>query len=165
MSAGLFCVHPNLAALSDTGGGLTGSYQFQKDPNNPNIGKQWLEQVGKPLIDNAFGGKNYLSFMTVDKGSGVDHYAVAETRLPSFLLALFPLSWETATSPYLLADQNLTSTVYVQAVDRIGNEQLSVFHRTHLFTTYELVFLGILIGVVFLSIYKRRRGRRPETNP
>jgi glycosyltransferase involved in cell wall biosynthesis len=32
MSAGLLCIHPNLAALSDTGGGLTTSYQFQDDP-------------------------------------------------------------------------------------------------------------------------------------
>lgn len=34
MSAGLLCVHPNLAALSDTAGGLTGMYQFDTDPND-----------------------------------------------------------------------------------------------------------------------------------
>lgn len=31
MSAGLVCVHPNLAALSDTSGGLTLSYQYQEN--------------------------------------------------------------------------------------------------------------------------------------
>ncbi len=33
MSAGLLCVHPNLAALSDTAGGMTFMYQYDKDPN------------------------------------------------------------------------------------------------------------------------------------
>jgi len=33
MSAGLICVHPNLAALSDTGAQLTSSYQFMDDMN------------------------------------------------------------------------------------------------------------------------------------
>jgi UDP-glucose:(glucosyl)LPS alpha-1,2-glucosyltransferase len=33
MSAGLLCVHPNLAALSDTGAQLTSSYQFMEDIN------------------------------------------------------------------------------------------------------------------------------------
>ncbi len=33
MSAGLFCVHPNLAALPDTSGGLTSMYQFHEDVN------------------------------------------------------------------------------------------------------------------------------------
>jgi glycosyltransferase involved in cell wall biosynthesis len=32
MSAGLMCVHPNLAALPDTSGGLTSMYQFDMDP-------------------------------------------------------------------------------------------------------------------------------------
>lgn len=33
MSAGLMCVHPNLAALSDTSGMLTTMYQYYSDPN------------------------------------------------------------------------------------------------------------------------------------
>ena len=33
MSAGLLCVHPNLAGLSDTSGNLTMMYQFIDDPN------------------------------------------------------------------------------------------------------------------------------------
>ena len=108
-----------------------------------------------------FGGREYLVFMAVDKGSGVDHYAVAESRVPSFLLPLLPLSWATATSPYVLADQNLTSTVYIKAVDRAGNERSSVFPPEHLFTGYEkAVLLGILIVLVFLWYLRwGRRGR------
>lgn len=33
MSAGLACVHPNLAALPDTSGGLTSMYQYQENPS------------------------------------------------------------------------------------------------------------------------------------
>lgn len=107
-----------------------------------------------------FNGKDYLMFMAVDKGSGVDHYAVAESRLPSFLFSLFPPSWHTTTSsPYVLADQKLTSTIYVKAVDRAGNERLSVFPPQHLFTAYEKwALLVILMGVAFL--WQRVQGRR-----
>ena len=33
MSAGCLCIHPNLAGLSDTSGGITSMYQFIQDPN------------------------------------------------------------------------------------------------------------------------------------
>ena len=33
MSAGCLCLHPNLAGLSDTSGGITSMYQFIEDPN------------------------------------------------------------------------------------------------------------------------------------
>jgi hypothetical protein len=98
-----------------------------------------------------FGGKNYLVFTAVDKGSGVAHYAVAESRVPLFLLRFFPLSWNETASPYLLDDQNLTSTVYVKAVDRAGNERLSIYPPRHPFTVYEIAaLLGILVLAVVL---------------
>ena len=110
-----------------------------------------------------FAGRDYLVFMAVDKSSGIDHYAVAESRVPSFLLPLLPLSWRVVTSPYVLADQNLTSTVYVKAVDRAGNERLAVFPLQHLFTVYEkAALLGILIGVALL--WQRGRRRRSGKN-
>ena len=110
-----------------------------------------------------FGGRSYLVFMAVDKGSGVDHYTVAESRFPSFLLRFFPLSWHVTASPYVPADQNLTNTIYLKAVDRAGNERLSVFPPQHLFSSYEkIVLLGILIGVVVLCY--RRWGRRFRKN-
>jgi hypothetical protein len=113
-----------------------------------------------------FDGRNYLVFTTVDKSSGVDRYVVAESRLPSFLFSIFPLLWTTArVSPYVIVDQNLTSTLYVKAFDRSGNERLSVFPPQHLFTTYEkMAFLVILIVFVFLWLYRSARGRRFRKN-
>ncbi len=114
--------------------------------------------------DSQFSGESYLVFMAVDKGSGIDHYAVAESRLPSFLFPLFPLAWHTAASPYVLADQNLTSTVYIKAVDRAGNGRLSIYPPSHLFTVYEkVVLIVILVGVVFL-FWRRWVGRRFNKN-
>ena len=112
-----------------------------------------------------FDGKNYLVFMAVDKGSGVDHYAVAESRVPSFLFWLFSPSWHApAISPYVLADQNLTSAVYIKAVDRAGNERLSVYPLRYLFTAYEIIVLFVILVVVVLlwkkKIWLRRRPRK-----
>lgn len=107
-----------------------------------------------------FDGRNYLVFSTVDKSSGVDHYTIVESRVPSFLLGLFKSSSRVTTSPYMVADQNLTSTIYITAMDRAGNEQLSIYPPQHLLTAYEkVILLGILIVVVLLW-RKRGRGRR-----
>lgn len=113
-----------------------------------------------------FDGRSYLVFTTTDKGSGIDHYAVAESRLPSFLLPLFPLSWNIgAMSPYVLKDQQLTSTVYVKAVDRAGNERLALYPPHRLFTAYEAVFLVILVGVALLVQRGWGRGKRYGKKP
>lgn len=110
-----------------------------------------------------FIGKAYVAFTTADKGSGVDHYIIAESRLPSFLFKFFPLTWIETASPYVLTDQNLTSTIYIKAVDRSGNERLSVYPLQHLFTVYEkVVLLVILIGAVLL--WQSRWGRRLRLN-
>lgn len=67
---------------------------------------------------DVFDGKYFLVFATVDKGIGVDYYEVMEvSRRDGADLE----SWQRAESPYLLEDQNLTSDVYVRAVDVAGN--------------------------------------------
>lgn len=114
-----------------------------------------------------FGGRFYLAFTAVDKGSGIDHYTVAESRVPSFLLPFLPLSFETTTSPYVLTDQNLTSTVYIKAVDRAGNERLVVFPPRHLLNGFEeTALLGILVAVVLLwqIVWRSGWGRRFRKN-
>jgi hypothetical protein len=62
MSAGLMCVHPNLAALPDTSGGLTSMYQFIQDHNkHANLFYTYLDHavqnVNKPEV------QNYLKFV------------------------------------------------------------------------------------------------------
>lgn len=107
-----------------------------------------------------FDGRKYLVFTAVDKSSGVDHYTVAESRAPSFLFWLFPPSRHTEMSPYAVIDQNLTSTVYVTAVDRAGNERVSVYPPEHFLTSYEKIILLVILTAVVLLWQRRGRGRR-----
>jgi hypothetical protein len=103
-----------------------------------------------PLIAGESGASSVV-FTAVDKGSGIDHYEVAEARI-----SLFGISYTKATSPYLLRDQSLTSTIYVRAIDRAGNARLALVHRTHLLTPLEWFVCAIIIGVMFLILWRRR---------
>lgn len=62
MSAGVFCLHPNLAGLSDTSGNLTSMYQFEEDPNiHANKFYHLLDH--SISIVNADNTQNYLRFV------------------------------------------------------------------------------------------------------
>lgn len=64
MSAGLMCVHPNLAALSDTSGGLTSMYQYDDDYNrHANAFMQHLEHAIN--VVNTEPAQQYLRFVKV----------------------------------------------------------------------------------------------------
>ena len=70
---------------------------------------------------NTFEGKWFISFVAQDKESGVDHYEAREQ-----VIGAATSSWSVATSPYVLQDQSLGSRVEVKAIDKNGNEQLSL---------------------------------------
>ena len=62
MSAGLMCVHPNFAALSDTSGGMTTMYQFNQDLNkHANVFYQYLDHAIRSVHQEEM--QNYLSFV------------------------------------------------------------------------------------------------------
>jgi len=66
MSAGLLCVHPNLAALSETSSGLTNMYQFNQDNNiHANIFLGNLEHAINLIINDGDNAniKNYLNLI------------------------------------------------------------------------------------------------------
>jgi hypothetical protein len=70
-------------------------------------------------------GKKYLVFLTIDKTSGVDHYEIERHYRGVALFGTVPTTkWETVKNPYLLRDQNL-GKIFVKAVDKAGNEQIS----------------------------------------
>lgn len=104
-----------------------------------------------------FDGQSYLVFSAVDKNSGIDHYEVAESRLPWFL----PLVWNDTGSPYLVNDQSGVSDIFIKAVDRAHNERITVFHRTHLLRPYEWVVLAMIMGVLCILYYMYMRDRAP----
>lgn len=64
MSAGLLCIHPNLAALTDTSGGLTAMYQFDQDLNkHANVFLNNLK-YGIQIVSNQ-NIQDYLKFVKV----------------------------------------------------------------------------------------------------
>jgi len=66
-----------------------------------------------------FDGKYFVSFVTTDQGSGMDHYEILEVPQGKGVGNI--VSWQKASSPYLLTDQTLGSDIYVRAVDKAGN--------------------------------------------
>lgn len=96
-------------------------------------------------------GRAYIAFSAVDKNSGVDHYEVAESRLP-----FAALEWKRAESPYVLNDQHGTSDAYVKAVDGAGNEQVSMSARQQLFRPHEWLVLVVLLAGALYYWYAKR---------
>ncbi|HEX9503771.1 MAG TPA: hypothetical protein VF974_05645 [Patescibacteria group bacterium] len=73
--------------------------------------EDFMPELGRdPKI---FGGKWFLSFTSQDKGSGIDHYEVAEGKA----------AFRNAKSPYLITDQELNQPIRVKAVAKNGNER------------------------------------------
>lgn len=66
-----------------------------------------------------FNGSYFVSFAATDQGSGMDHYEVLEVPQGTGIGNI--VSWQKASSPYLLTDQTLGSDIYIRAVDRAGN--------------------------------------------
>lgn len=108
---------------------------------------------------NLYDGKHVLVFATQDKGSGIDYYEVAERR--GFkTLSFGTLTYTRATSPYVLADQDLRSYIYVKAVDRSGNVRAITLSPVNLPLYYNLdVVAFILILLVGLGAILLRRHR------
>ncbi len=102
------------------------------------------------LFDNQW----FISFLTQDKGSGVDHYEIKEGWLGRY---------HPVTSPYQLADQDLGSKVYVKAIDKQGNFVISVLSPKNpgksyqKYAIYGIIILLILLLVAFLRNKKFKK--------
>lgn len=114
--------------------------------------------------DRVFDNKWFINFSTTDKQSGIDHYEIQETRSGS----IDADKWETASSPYVLKDQELHSYIYVIAIDRQGNERvIKVFPRNPLkwWQQYVGATVTIIVVIVFLgSIWYLRRRKQQKQN-
>ena len=100
-----------------------------------------------------FSGDAFLVFTAQDKGSGIDHYEILETRKK--LRDETKGEWEYVKSPYRLNDQSLKSFVYVRAVDRAGNVRVSIYvseerETTALTFVVFVLILFLVLGVFFL---------------
>lgn len=127
--------------------------------------ESFVPEIGQnPVIAN---GKWFLVFATQDKGSGIDHYEVKETRHKKVFsiqyLVFRERGWKVAESPYILQDQELRSYIFVKAVDKAGNVRIEKISPQNPLSWYENYENWITILIVFSILYlvyrvwKRRR--------
>jgi hypothetical protein len=106
--------------------------------------------------ENISEGKWFLAFDAKDNDSGVDHYEVYESLLEGYSDG----AWSEAESPYVLKDQNLSSYVYVKAVDGNGNGKVETFEPSNIrpWYSYFSFWIAVVFGglVVFFAIKKVR---------
>jgi len=125
----------------------------------------------------AFSGKYFIVFDTTDKQTGVSHYEVIEeplSRLSQFKWGEADAPWKHVTSPYVLKDQSLNSTLRVRAVDKAGNEYIATLVPDESLQTAPeskpiayMVYASILmvIVVVGVSVWYVSRRRKKLIDP
>ena len=111
--------------------------------------------------ESLFDGKWFLVFATQDKSSGIDHYEVKESRQKIFTLFQ---KWVLAESPYILADQELRSFIFMKAIDKAGNERIAKINPQNPLGWYEnyenwlIIILGLVIAVsVLQKIWQKKK--------
>jgi hypothetical protein len=116
---------------------------------------------------SVFGGEWFLIFSTQDKGSGLLHYEIAESkRIKSWgdaenMLPPKSARWVLAESPYLLEDQKLRSYIFIKAVDKEGNKRISVLPPQKPLAWYEnYLFYVIILSIVIVYIVWRSLRRK-----
>jgi hypothetical protein len=93
-------------------------------------------------------------FATQDKGVGLGHYEILESRRWWQPRGWFTSSdWVVAESPYLLRDQSLTSKISVKAIDKAGNERLSTLSSSQdFFIKADMKKWGILAAILLMTV-------------
>ncbi len=123
----------------------------------------------------AFTGRYFIVFSTTDKQTGISHYEVMEEPLAdvaTFAWGRGDAPWIRTTSPYVLKDQSLNSTIRVKAIDKAGNEYIATLVPDESLRSVPVAsyyYYGVLAGggVIVLSLlfivywlYRRQRIRK-----
>jgi hypothetical protein len=108
--------------------------------------------------DTAFSGQYFITWNTQDKQSGIDHYEIMEEPLAdlyAFRWGRADAPWVTAESPYVLKDQTLNSTIRVKAIDKAGNETITVLvpdEAVRSMSRDRIVTFAVVGGVLFILV-------------
>ncbi len=125
--------------------------------------------------ESAFSGDYFITFNSLDKQSGIDHYEVMEESFldfNAFKWGRADAPWIETESPYVLKDQALNSTIRVKAIDKAGNERIAVLVPDEALRKMSLdaiilvlTISGIIVLVLVLTSYAIwKRKRRMDTN-
>lgn len=128
--------------------------EIEKDDVLPEPFKISLSQ--SPSI---FDGKYFITFSTVDKQTGIDHYEVLEMK--PLGLPWKKEEWKLTTSPYVLENQELTSDIKVKAIDKAGNYWMETLEAQNKPKTNYLIYVGLgiilMLVVVILWLILRKK--------
>ncbi len=111
-----------------------------------------------------YGNQWFVVFVTQDKGVGVDHYEIQETRNGKIIES----NWQKAESPYLIKDQSLRSYINIKAVDKNNNYCLAmVVPQLSLWMRYEKIIISgiiiLLLGIFYYlggKLWSSRKGKK-----
>lgn len=92
-----------------------------------------------------YNGAYFVSFATQDKGVGIDHYEFAST----WLLNPGNKDWKEAMSPQILAGKDLYKKIFIKAVDKAGNTEISTVNAPK---HYSVEAVGAIIGIILLCV-------------
>ncbi|OGI76827.1 hypothetical protein A3C57_00370 [Candidatus Nomurabacteria bacterium RIFCSPHIGHO2_02_FULL_33_12] len=99
-----------------------------------------------------YNGQNVLIFTTQDKISGIDHYEVREGELGTY---------KNTESPYLLKNQDINQSIYIKAIDKVGNTRIEVLRPINVVQdvvkTNNYFFILLLLVIILLVIFFRKR--------
>ncbi len=128
-----------------------GVFRVQIDATPP---EEFTPIVSK--TPEAFGGKPFLSFVSIDKTSGISHYQIKIGNLGK---------WKNASSPLELPFLYFGDRIFVKAVDFAGNSRVSVVtspkNRLWMFA----IGLGLSAGIIGFLYGIYRRSRRHKNAP
>jgi len=134
---GIFYFH--LRECKSDGCGPSVTYRILKDTVAP---EPFQVQLGQQA--DAFEGKRFLTFLVIDKTSGIDHY---EIRKPDG-------QWLVTEIPYVLENDASIAVIEVKAVDKAGNERIVSFPlQTSTIGYQNYLSFGIIIGIGILILY------------
>jgi hypothetical protein len=92
-----------------------------------------------------FEGRAFVSFLTQDKASGIDHYEYAST----WLLSPREDAWQRATSPMMLSRADLFKTIRIRAYDAAGYYREEVVHGPYQYVSYGIGIILLLCALLF----------------
>lgn len=142
---------------------------------SPKAGNQvqnsWGDRVGEDTVPpqqfsidlqrtkNAFSNRYFIVFNTTDKESGIDYYEVIEESMEDsklFRWGAVDAPWVKASSPYVLNDQSLNSTIRVRAYDKAGNEYVATYvpeESVRSITNSSKVMIALIGSILVLFVF------------
>jgi hypothetical protein len=128
-----------------SGPGIATSSKVLPEPFTPAVARD------AGIFNNAY----FVAFSTTDKGSGIDHYEVAEVSPGTSLDKV--TTWRVAESPYELQDQTLASDIFVRAIDQSGNMRTELVKAAHAGISWMLITILIVLLGAGVWLWSRRR--------